>query len=562
MNKSVWLSLWVVCICLAWLQPDHFPPWLSFHSEVLAFAAVAVCSFSVIQRGDRADSNKFAVGMPELVLGAVILIVLIQYAAGAVIFGGDVVVLVLYLLGLSFAIYTGRLMGGGRSLEMFSWSVLIAGLCSIAIALFQSTRSYDELALVNLMPGWRRPGANLGQANHFGTLVLWSVGSAVYLCIRKKISLILASTLVVLMLFGASMSESRTALIGVWVLAIWLIAVPYASTLRWRIAVATLFVLSGTVFFMSWPGLLDGVHEGGWASSEARTATINTQGGARFVVWPQLLGAVGMRPLAGWGFGGVSHALNAVADQYSESFPFTYAHNVLLDLLVWFGVPLSITLCGLACVWLWTRAAAIRHANDWYAVALLIPFGIHSLLEFPFAYAYFLFPAGYLIGVLDSGREKFRGMTVTRGMARSVLLVWIVIAGKVAHEYMLAEEDYRVARAEALRVGRTPLEYRRPQLQLLTQLDALNKSIRVVPTPKMKTIELEMLRMAAMRFPSIAIQNRYAMALALNGDLAEARRQLKVIRSMHGARTYEAVSAQWSEFARDKFPQLGYALIP
>lgn len=562
MNKTAWLVTWVTFLGMAWLQPDHFPPWLSFHSEILAFASVVACFIAALSNADRKLINKINVGVPELALCFVALYVWIQFRVGTVLFSGDVVIFLLYMVGLVLSICAGRELGGERAFYLLSWVILSAGVCSTAIALFQSMRPYDDLVFINLLPGWRRPGANLGQANHVGTLVLWSLCSVVYLGVRKKISPELGFFFGALLLFGASMTESRTALIGVWVLAVWLIGVPSAWTRRQLKLIALLFVLSGTIFFMSWPRLLEAIHEGAWNSSEGGGTTINMQGGARFVVWPQLLNALLMRPLTGWGFSGVSHALNAVADQYSETFPFTYAHNLLLDLMIWFGIPFSIALVGLTCIWLWNRVAVARDTSGWYAVALLIPFGLHSALEFPFAYAYFLFPVGYLIGTLDSGGGGFWGLAVTRRFAVLILLGWTAFCFEVTREYLLAEEDYRVARAEALRVGKTPVEYSIPTLPVLTQLGGLNKAIRIVPSPHVNREELELLRMSALRFPSIAVQNRYAMSLALTGNLTEAKRQLKVIRSMHGARLSQAVNAQWAVIAKEKYPQLNEAIAP
>ena len=79
---------------------------------------------------------------------------------------------------------------------------------------------------------------------------------------------------------------------------------------------------------------------------------------------------------------------------------------------------------------------------------------------------------------------------------------------------------------------------------------------RTTPQPGMDAQELELLRKAAMRFPWTAIQGRYALAMALNGNVPEAQRQLKVIRAMHGQKMLEAFQARWREMAQQQYPQL------
>ena len=69
-------------------------------------------------------------------------------------------------------------------------------------------------------------------------------------------------------------------------------------------------------------------------------------------------------------------------------------------------------------------------------------------------------------------------------------------------------------------------------------------------------------RKVAMRFPWIANQNRYALCLALNGNPDEATRQLKVIRAMHGDKTYQAIKTSWQELAHTQYAQLEAIALP
>jgi hypothetical protein len=131
-----------------------------------------------------------------------------------------------------------------------------------------------------------------------------------------------------------------------------------------------------------------------------------------------------------------------------------------------------------------------------------------------------------------------------------------------AVEYVAIEEDFRMARFEALRIGQTPSDYSRPTVHLQTQLEVMLAASRMVPAPEMRPVDIELLRTAAMRFPWTAIQNRYALSLALNGNPDEAIRQLRVMRAMHGEKHYQALKANWLQLASDKYPQLGQLKLP
>ena len=545
------VALWLLLLGAAWLQPNHFSPWVSFHSELLAFLAFGILFAMTV--ADRTRANSFDVPGAAIPILLLLALVALQGGVGVTAYSGDTAVFVMYIVAMILAVIVGRLCGSDGRIYQLAWGILLAGGLSVVVAALQSMHPTEQYALVNPMPNWRRPGANLAQPNHLGTLLLWALVSAMYLLALKKITTHLALLLGAVLLVGVAMTESRTAMLGVFAIAIWAGFHYFQGLASRRWALSLGFASVGLLMFTLWPIFVTGFQEAGWS---AGTGGVNTQAGERFLVWPQLIAAVMERPWLGWGARGVSVAHNAVLDRYDDAAPFTYAHNVILDLAVGFGIPVTLLLMGLAGVWCFRRMRHVRSSSDWYAIALLIPFGLHSMLEFPYAYAYFLLPACFAIGVLDTGRASIGAMRLSSGAATAILIAWAVVGSIAARDYLLAEEDFRVARFEALKVGQTPISYERPHLLLLNQLDAMNAATRVVPTPDMSDSEIELLKKAAARFPWTAIQHRYALALALNDNLPEAQRQLKVMRAMHGEKIHEAIVAQWHAWANEKYPQL------
>jgi len=90
-------------------------------------------------------------------------------------------------------------------------------------------------------------------------------------------------------------------------------------------------------------------------------------------------------------------------------------------------------------------------------------------------------------------------------------------------------------------MGTTPVGYEPPKIYLLTQLGTMLEAARLQPHPDMSASEIETLRVVARRFPFGSLGYRYALALALNGQLGQAQKQLQVMRGMYGERYYRAV---------------------
>jgi hypothetical protein len=65
-----------------------------------------------------------------------------------------------------------------------------------------------------------------------------------------------------------------------------------------------------------------------------------------------------------------------------------------------------------------------------------------------------------------------------------------------------------------------------------------------------------------LRYPWLATQYRYAVALALNGQPQEAIRQLQVIRAQRGDRLYQRVRTQFMELGSTRHPELLRLALP
>jgi len=500
-----------------------------------------------------------------LVWPALVLLVGLQLAGGLISFAGDALVLVLYLVLSAVAWELGYVSADGitygeqmreDALEVLAWTLLVGACASAVVAFVQVLDVWEGVSWISRMPELRRPGSNLGQPNQLATLLLMGLASLLFLQQCGRLAVATAWLLFLLLCGALAATESRTGVLSYVLLMLWCLSGRWRSSLR----ISHLALASGGLLFLGlylvWPLLMSS------GDYYAQGAQVNTHAGLRLVVWPQLLEAVALRPWAGWGLREVSEAHNAVVYAHTVSEPFTYAHNIVLELAVGAGLPVTVLLLILVSVWGWRRLHAARALRSWYCVAAVLPVAVHSMLEFPFAYAYFLAPALFLLGALEAlvGTKAAWHIGIKTAIA-IVLLIGIVALWSVV-EYSEIEEDFRVARFEALRIGQTPPEHKRPRVILLTQLSALLDGARIQPCPGMSAEMLALARKVAMRYPAPALQNRYALSLALNGQADEALRQLRVMRALHGEKTYAEIKLNWNSLAQGKYPQLRELSLP
>lgn len=544
---------------------------MSWHSETLAILALFWLAGN--QLVIALTMRRTQLCLPRLVFVPLALIVcvwlqfgmgLVSYLGDAVVFSGYFILAIVALgVGYNWAVDSDNANGQQRGetlLRTLAVTVLAGAVTSVLLALAQACEVWNSEGWIATTNGYRRPGSNMGQANHFATLALMGMASLVYLYRVSVLRRGISALLMLLLLLGLAVSESRTALLGMASMTLWWVLKEPVPRVRGDYLIA--IVAWAIYLFLRWwwPVFITdlqlfeaGGHELGRSFADV---------GLRQVVWKQLLSAIALQPWFGWGLGGVSEALTAVAHDHLTSSPFTYAHNILLDMAIWIGVPMTAGLSILVGVWFFNRFRRSQDQSTWFCWAMVLPFAVHSLLEFPHAYSYFLVPVLLCIGFQEAKLDSSGAIRLNKWVsgAASGLIATLVVW--TAFEYLEIEEDYRVVRFEALRLGKTPDGYEQPKIVWLTQLDAMLAASRVQPTPGMAEADIEALRRSARRYPWSALQNRYALALALNGKVQEALQEMRVIRAMHGEAHYDRLKLYWKTLEDEKYPQLGLVPLP
>ena len=546
----------------SWLIPIHILPWVGWQQEVICFGLVMLMGWHSLL----ILKAKHPVLLPQACWPPIVLIglVAVQWANAQITFGGDAVVIVFYMFICVVCLAVGFAVGRGATAtaltQLLALILVVGAVASTFIALVQAFDVWEDLAIINRMSSLRRPGANFGQPNHLATFLLMGIASLAYLFESGRMRAWMAWPAFFFLLLGVAMTESRTGLVSFFAMSLWWFA--RRRTIKFKACSGT--VLAGAVclllLFWYWPTVLISMQPEGWFDGD--TGPVNSKAGLRLIVWPQLFDAALQHPWFGWGLREVSRAHNSILDSYPLGESFSYSHNIALDLAVGIGLPLAALFISAMGIWLWRRMTSTKSLLPWYCLAVSIPLGVHSMLEFPFAYAYLLVPVIFLIGILEGQMAPQKFVRIPWWPATVLQLAMTAAMAISVVEYIAIEEDFRIARFESIHIGNTPSGYERPKIRVLSQLDALLSDVRLVPAPAMPADRIELARKVAMRYPWTATQNRYALSLALNGNTEEAVRQLKVMKAMHSPDAYRRVKEYWSTLADTQYPQLKTFRIP
>jgi O-antigen ligase len=281
--------------------------------------------------------------------------------------------------------------------EAFFTAWLLAGLCSAFVAFGQVFMPHaldgDWFAFPST-PG--RAAGNLRQPNHLATLLLWSALAVVPLLESKRLRAAVAWPVFAGLMFALMLTASRTGVIGVLLLALWGLVDrrPSRGARALLLAGPVLYALGW--MFMAWWADTTAQSFGG----AARLAGEGLAAGSRPLIWRDTLALIAVHPWFGVGAGEYNLAWSLTPSPQRSGEFFDHSHNLVLQLLAEYGVLLGGAVIALLVVALWQawkRSAANVELRTAFMMVLLM--GVHSQLEYPLWYAYFLLPTAWAWGL-------------------------------------------------------------------------------------------------------------------------------------------------------------------
>jgi multisubunit Na+/H+ antiporter MnhF subunit len=190
------------------------------------------------------------------------------------------------------------------------------------------------------------------------------------------------------------------------------------------------------------------------------------------------------------------------------------SHDIVIDLLAKTGiVGLAIVLLGLL-AWLWRVLRAPHTAERVFGLALIGALVMHALVEYPQQYMFFLLPAMFIFGILETKPLSFVPPRVAMGWQ-----LLLVIGGFAALHPIF--RDY--ARAEVLYYGAHPAdEYRASPSTLFGAWGEYGMATLLPIDGNDLQTKLAMHEKALALLPGETVLRRYAVLQALDGKQNEA----------------------------------------
>lgn len=508
-TKKPLLVLAGLAFVLCWVVPNHYLPWPSFYNEAAAAIAILLATLAL--------SSELRLPSWWPIVGFLATVPLLQFAVGTIIFIGTAAVAttVLLLGGLSIAVGCSVSSSQRQSVaDWFAGLLLIAAFVSALAGISQWLMLGVNGIFVSWLPDATRIAANLGQPNNLASLLCLGICGVTYLCCRRLLPLPAASLITVLLSVAIVATMSRTS----WIVVPCLMAL----TIAWRkvlslhslalVCVAGLTVLVGTLLWseinealLISPGL------------EERTALP----GARLTIWKTALAAIAERPWLGWGWNQAALAHTSTIGGAAQMPPFTYTHNLPLDLMTWIGVPAAVAFLLISGIWGIRRTINVATPVDALCMMLIFALSVHAFLELPHAYVYFLMVCGFAMGLREAPRAVERDLSPSHSKQILVPLALLCLTASlsilIARDYVLLEQDNRVMRWETSPFYRGNLVPYAPSVYLLDQVAAMHQVARTTPSTDMDPETLLRMEQIARLSPyEPAALTKIALAEALN----------------------------------------------
>lgn len=543
--SAFWLCAWSLLLSFAWLLPNHYLPWSSFHSEFGVACVLVLAGLAVLVRTPASIPWHPA----ALLTGALVFLPWIQQAAGMIDFIGTSWMGSLYLLGLLLALLMAaqwELASPGQLGDGLFLAIGIAALVSVGMQLHQWL-GLDGLEVWIMPDHFGRPFANFGQPNQLATFLLWGMLALAWGWLRGHLGALVAALAALYMLFGLALTHSRTGWLAIALLvpAFWYWRRQWPTPrLPWLVTALAIYFFAcaaslaefrAALLLAEYPDLIDPLR----MSTETRPT-----------IWALFGDAALQKPWAGYGWGQTLLAQTSVAvDHPGLASAFGYAHNLFIELVLWCGIPMGLALSLTIVVWFWRRFRAVHDPKDIVLLLCLLVVTNHAMLELPLHYAYMLLPAGLMAGMLHVQLGMPTILQTGRGAMLGLWIASVALLALLLSDYAQLEPAYLQQRFERARIMVPPREP--VDVRLLTQLQAHLDVAKSEPTDHMSEAELERLRKTVTFNPGPASFQKLAAALAMNGHPDEASLWLRRLCKMAPELQCHLVRRAWERMARE-----------
>jgi O-antigen ligase len=440
----------------------------------------------------------------------------------------------LYLLFAAMLVLLGARLrecfGMERLALVLAICLLVGAEASALIGVLQHFRWHTPLDAVVVVKVSAGVYGNVAQPNHFANYIALGLVSLGLLLQQNRLKARYVVLLALPLLFVMTLSGSRSS---------WLYLL-FMSGLAWwwaRHDAVQRPLLHYSLLLLAGFGLMHLVVQlpfmagaGDSVNTMQRLLGPDVSGGIRLYLWREAWLMFSQSPWLGVGFGQFAwhhFQLLPVLQQGNIQGLYNNAHNLVFQLAAETGLAGLLALFVSLGVWLYGLRRAPFDAAHWWGCAALGVLAIHSLLEYPLWYAYFLTVAALLLGALDQTRYQLELRRMGRLSVAAIILLGLMTLAQLLSSYQQLEQTLRIRPASA--ADRGSFERMRDGLaavqggSLLSPYAELFMSSLIEVSDERLKEKLE-LNTRVMRFVPIGmVVYRQSLLLALAGRQDQAR---------------------------------------
>lgn len=528
----VW-TVTAVCMSAPFLVTAHSYPIPTFYGEFVAAICWAV--FAVLVLVSTWDRKK---GLPVIALCPFLLsaVLLAQLTIAPPLNPFFSFAACIALLGAAVACGLGaQCRTVPYILEAVAAGVALGALVTVGVEFAQLFRIHGPEWLIGLPPvgQGRRMWGNLYQPNHVASYL--AIGIAACLFLRRgagRLAVrIMWSIMILTILFGMALTVSRMAWLHVVCIGLFAgspRALESAGRRRWFDAVAPVVLLA--IAYDLCNVLMDyGNALWQWDLPTSLGERMQQGASLRLFLWKHAFHMFISHPWLGAGWGDYAWNQYIQTDVLGHVEMSMNAHNIVLDLLAKVGL-LGLLAVTLPCVGLvslmWTSRMTASAAFLWSLIGVLT---IHSMLEYPLHYLYFLLPFAFAVGYLDTRMLRFPSRTMTWVLSGVLVVCSGFLAARMWVDYKSVERLYYAPAGLSKELS----SYQASTQMLLIPYATLAIAINSVITQDVAPVMAPLERQATQFYPGPATSQRYALSLALQGKTGEAVTQVRRLHNQY-----------------------------
>jgi O-antigen ligase len=400
-----------------------------------------------------------------------------------------------------------------------AWALIVGALFAVfcqVVQLFHAEPRFAPFVVSYNITEFRRPFGNMAQANHLATVIAFGMSAAMFLVQTRRLNVFLWAIVSSICVLGQALTVSRGPWLqtGVIVVAGFWMALATARragdarrrTRDWAVPVLLVVLFFVVNAAVRWANTR---FQFGLDASAAHRFEDKSQFVLRLAMWKYGWTMFSHHPILGVGWGEFPIHQFQLVKALGDVEIANNSHDIFIDLLAKTGViGLGVLVIGLV-AWLVRVLRAPHTPHSVFGLALIGVLLMHALVEYPQQYMFFLLPAMFIFGILET--KPLASMP----SRMSIGLQMVLVAGGLIATFPIYR-DYQ--RAEVLYYGDHPFdEYRADPSMLFGAWGEYGMATLLPIDRDDLATKLAMHKKAIALLPGETVLRRYAVLQALDG---------------------------------------------